>query len=86
MANSTDQRLFRYVPHTFRDPASGQSLAPLQRNGTVSAQSGALWGRTFAASGQSLFDGPPAAPMSSDRGLQTVPLIGSPRDPRFMVS
>jgi hypothetical protein len=86
MANSTDQALFRYVPHTFRDAASGQSLHPLQRNGTVSAKSGAAWGRTFAASGRSVFDGPAAAPMSSDRGLQTVPLIGSPRDPRFMVS
>lgn len=85
MANSTDQALFRYVPHTFRDPASGKSLHPLQRSGQVSAVGAAAQGRTFAASGQSLFDGPAAAATQAGRWPATVPLAGAP-NPRFMVS
>jgi len=88
MANSTDQGLFRYVHHTFRDGASGVSLHPLQRDGVVSADGNRAWGsnrRTFGPRSASIFDAPPAAEVY-DIFPQTVPLIGSPRDPRFMVS
>lgn len=83
MANSTDQALFRYVHHTFAD--GGTSLHPSQRTGDV-ASNGARswWGRTFRTN-TGLFDTPPAR-VDINPYPQIVPLTGSPRDPRFMVS
>lgn len=84
MANSTDQGLFRYVQHTFAD--NGVSLHPLQRTGQVSSVgTQSWWGRTFRGSGARIYDSPPARFDIHPFPL-TVPLQGSPRDPRFMVS
>ena len=82
MANSTDQALFRYVAHTFRMGTT--SLHPLQRAGQVAADhTESFWGRGIH--GKSLFDTPPAR-FTIERFPMVVPLQGSPRDPRFMVS
>ena len=84
MANSTDQALFRYVHHTFAD--NGTSLHPLQRTGQVSANGArSWWGRGTFARGAHIFDSPPAR-QSIETYPQMVPLLGSPRDPRYMVS
>lgn len=83
MANSTDQNLFRYVQHSYRD--GGVSLHPMQRAGDVSADGAQTWwGRTFGRT-QNLHDAPVAREVIPVFP-QVVPLQGSPRDPRFMVS
>lgn len=83
MANSTDQNTFRYVQHTYRD--GGVSLHPLQRAGAVPSEGmQGWWGRTFGAT-HSIHDAPPARQVVPVFP-QLVPVQGSPRDPRFMVS
>lgn len=84
MANSSDQNLYRYIHHTYRD--GGVSLHPLQRAGQVSAEGSQPWfGRTFAGGTRHFLDSPPARE-TIPVFPQVVPLLGSPRDPRFMVS
>ena len=84
MANSTDQALYRYVHHTFA--TNGVSLHPLQRTGGVPAEgSQGWWGRHSSRGSNHLFDSPPAA-QTINTFPQYVPLQGTPRDPRFMVS
>jgi hypothetical protein len=61
MANSTDQSLFRYIHHTYRD--GGVSLHPLQRAGQVSASGSESWfgrGSTFLRRSQHFLDSVPA--------------------------
>lgn len=84
MANSTDQFLLRHVQTTYRD--GGVSLHPLQRDGLVASTSHSLWPRQNSRSGASMLDAPPAAQWTDLSLPPVVPLIGSPRDPRFMVS
>lgn len=83
--NAADQRLMRHVQVSFRD-ASGVSLHPLQRTGQVSAASHGSWGSQKAANVWGMFDAPPVPPSIGLSLPQVVPLAGSPRDPRFMVS
>ncbi len=84
MANSSDQALFRYVHHTFA--TNGVSLHPLQRTGAVDAEgTGGWWKRMHSFGGKSIDSAPPAAE-TTNIFPQYVPLQGSPRDPRFMVS
>lgn len=86
MANSTDQALYRYVAHTFRPDGVNTSLHPLQRLGAVGADgTQSFWPRHSFASGKGILDAP-AASLTTGRFPVTVPLVGSPRDPRFMVS
>lgn len=85
MANSNDQFLGRHVQVPFRHD-SGVSPHPLQRAGAVPLDSHGMWPRTFAGGVPGLMDAPYAAPYTDLSLPPVVPLIGSPRDPRFMVS
>lgn len=83
--NANDQRLMRHVQAPFRH-ANGVILHPLQMQGAVGSTSHDQWPSGRAASGASMLDAPPVMAPVNMSLPQVVPLIGSPRDPRFMVA